>query len=98
METKTKVYIQNTEYIIRAQLDPDYIQDLAEKINERIFELKKANPKMTDNMALTLTALNLMDELVVLKEKSESADEVNISNKTNRLISMLEKGLIGDSP
>ena len=96
MGYQTKVNILNREYVLTGDLDSEYIKELAEKIDERLVQIKKNLNKKTDDVhLLILLAMNLMDEVELCREKSEQTSEDEISKKTNRLITMLEKGLVG---
>jgi cell division protein ZapA (FtsZ GTPase activity inhibitor) len=96
MAYQTKVNILNQDYILTGDLDSNYIKGLAQKINDRLAQIKGGpDNKIGDLRALILLAMNLMDELELYKEKSQNSSEDEISKKTNRLISLLEKGLVG---
>jgi len=97
MGYQTKVHILNREYILTGDLDSTYIKDLARKIDDRLAEIKNGLGRKTDDMhLLILLSMNLMDELELLREKSEVSPDDEIYQKTNRLISLLEKGIVGD--
>ncbi|MDH4199451.1 MAG: cell division protein ZapA [Spirochaetia bacterium] len=97
MESKAKVRILNKEYIIKGDVDFSYIENLAKKVDKRILEIKDSSSKDTDEMQLLiLLALNLMDEVEMYQEKNRELPAEEITQRTNRLISMLEKGIIGD--
>jgi len=97
MGYQTKVQILNREYILTGDLDSVYIRELARKIEDRLLEIKNGLGRKTDDLhLLILLSMNLMDELELLREKSEVSPDDEIYQKTNRLISLLEKGLVGD--
>jgi len=96
MASQTTVHILNREYVLSGELDPGYIQDLARKIDDRLFEIKNSMGRKTDDLhLLILLAMNLMDEVELSKEKSKLNRDDEISQKANRLISLLEDGLVG---
>ncbi|MDH4263129.1 MAG: cell division protein ZapA [Spirochaetia bacterium] len=96
MGYQTKVNILNREYVLTGDLDSEYIKELAEKIDERLLQIKKNLSKKPDDVhLLILLAMNLMDEIELCRGKSLQPSEDEISRKANRLISMLEKGLVG---
>lgn len=97
MGSQTKVSILNREYVLTGELDSDYIKKLAGKIDDRLSEIKNTLGKKSDDLhLLILLSMNLMDEIEFLGEKNQRPSEDEFLKKTNRLISMLEKGLVGD--
>ena len=97
MGNQTKVHILKREYVLSGDLNPDYIRQLAQKIDDRLTDIKKAMGGKSDDLhLLILLAMNLMDEVELFHEKSQNPSEDEIFKKTNRLISMLEKGIVGD--
>lgn len=97
MESRVKVNIQNRDYLLKCNLDADYMKDLAENLNNRLNAIQKsAAGKIDENQALILVALNILDEIEMTKT-APPVSEDEVLKKTNRLISMLEKGIVGDT-
>jgi cell division protein ZapA (FtsZ GTPase activity inhibitor) len=97
MDSKIKVKILNREYVLKGELDSDYIGFLAEKLNARLDEMKSYSPRKMDDLHLViLVALNLLDEAEMSQKNPDEISEDEAVKKTNRMITMLEKGIIGD--
>jgi cell division protein ZapA len=69
-----KVTILGQEYPVRADLDPDYIREIAEIVDERMRMIYQADPNRPTLRIAILAALNLSDEIYSLRrEKQEIA-------------------------
>ena len=92
--------IQKQRYHISSQLDLEYLEELALGLDERINAISNSNPKLNKLEATTLSALNLLDELIQENHYNEKSDEEKQSIKTrsNQLIDLLDFSLIGDHP
>jgi len=101
MSVVTKVRILGREYTLKGNVDSDYMNNIALKVDERVEEIRKLFPAGDELQLVILTTLNLIDEIEQLKKNppvnSISESDADISLKTDRLITMLEKGIIGDS-
>ena len=97
--SRSRVTIMGRQYTLKGDLDPDYMALLARKVDEKIEELRAIAPNMDTLQLVILTALNYVDELEQLKKESgikESSHTDEASQKALSLITMLEKGIIGD--
>lgn len=96
--SRSRVTIMGRSYTLKGDLDPDYMALLARKVDEKIEELRLIAPNMDTLQLVILTALNYADELEQFKKtnggQSSQTDEIN--QKTMSLITMLEKGIIGE--
>lgn len=97
---REKVRILSEEFTIVAQTDGETVRDLAKMVEERMEELREAIPGATTVRLAMLCALNLADELHQVRRElvslgSEVVDPV-VVERTQRLISLLEEGIIGD--
>ncbi len=96
MDNKVKVNIYGNVYNIKGDAEPEYIQRLADYINERMEDM---NRNITNGNAVQiaiLTALNITDEYFQLQEMKGDVTG-SLEQKANILISMLEEGIIGDT-
>ncbi|MDO5725982.1 MAG: cell division protein ZapA [Tissierellia bacterium] len=77
MSAKSKVTIKILEYdfTLTGYDEPKYLEDLGEKVNSIIKELRSRNPKLNQTESLILAALNLCDDLEKEKQKSERVIE-----------------------
>jgi len=71
-KTRTKVLINGQEYIIKSTYPSEQIKRIAAYVDEKMAEIKKANPYLSLGKLAVLTALNITDELFILKDEHES--------------------------
>ncbi|MBN1500500.1 MAG: cell division protein ZapA [Spirochaetes bacterium] len=94
-EPKVKVEIFGNIYNIQGEAPPEYINKLAQYVDNKMSEVSRSLPSENVLHTAILAALNIADEYFQLKEIDEHADSV-ILKRANALISMLEEGIIGD--
>lgn len=93
--SRVQVKILGEDYTILGDADEETIRSLATMVDERMRELKSAIPNASPTRLAVLCAMNLADELNQLRN-SESASHPILEEKTKKLISLLEEGIIGD--
>lgn len=94
---RVSVSILGEQYTIRGAADPGYISEVADLVDTRMRELRATSAgKFGMTRLAILTAINLADEL--LQQKQGKSDNQEIEKRTHRLITLLDEGLIGDSP
>ncbi|MDV6234554.1 cell division protein ZapA [Leptospira ellisii] len=100
---RVKVRILGEEYTILGETGEDYIYSLADEVDRKLRELGAGMPGASKQKLAILAALNFADELQQIREsKSESIPQKDaagtgeIEEKTRRLITLLEEGIIGD--
>jgi len=71
-KTRTKVLINGQEYIIRSTYSSEQIKKIAAYVDGKMMEIKNANPYLSPGKLAVLTALNITDELFLLKDEHES--------------------------
>ncbi len=71
-KTKAIVRIAGREYTIRGTETEEYIHSVAIHVNRRMEEILKAQPGLSTAMASVLTALNLGDEVLKLRQEIET--------------------------
>lgn len=101
METspsRVKVRILEEDYTILGETDPSAILDLAKMVDERCRELQASLPSASKTRIAILCALNIADELHQARNLNEGSESYNplMEEKTKKLISLLEEGIIGD--
>lgn len=94
---KIRVNIMGRDYTLRGDLDPDYMQTLASRVNSKIEDLRGVSAGVDLLQLAILAALNFADEAEQLTGGKDPEELGEIEEKTRRLISMLEKGIVGDS-
>jgi len=71
VKTTVKVNIYGSEYIVKANESPEYIQKLAFMVDKKMQQIGNRNRTMAGSKVAVLTALNLADELCKLREDYE---------------------------
>lgn len=74
MATKRRVDVQimGLPLSVRTERDDAWVHGLANQVNRRIEELRRAAPKATAQQLAVLVALNLAEELAVERERGSS--------------------------
>mgnify|MGYP001283426327 FL=1 len=67
-KVKAVVRIAGREYTIRAFETEEYIHRVAIYVNRKMEEITSAQPGLSTAMAAVLTAINLSDEVLKLKD------------------------------
>ncbi|EMY78141.1 cell division protein ZapA [Leptospira weilii serovar Ranarum str. ICFT] len=98
---RVKVRILGEEYTILSEAGADYIHSLAEDVDRKLRELGVGMPGASRQKLAILAALNFADELQQAKEIKNEPSPVSIKTgemeeKTRKLITMLEEGIIGE--
>ncbi|MCG9876591.1 MAG: cell division protein ZapA [Leptospiraceae bacterium] len=101
METspsRVKVRILEEDYTILGETDQTTIVEIARMVDERCKELQASLPSASKTRIAILCALNIADELHQAKNLNEGSEPSNplIEEKTKKIISLLEEGIIGD--
>jgi len=92
-----KVNIFGTEYPIKGDSDTDYIQEIAQYVNNKMIEIEKSLTVKSSLKIAILAALNIADELY--KERSDKNKALTtleeqshrLQEKVNHLIMDLEE-------
>ncbi|MES0491343.1 MAG: cell division protein ZapA [Leptospirales bacterium] len=93
---KIRVTIMGREYTLRGDLNPEYMETLAKRVNDKIEDLRSVASGVDALQLAILAALNFADEAEQLTGGQSPTELGDIEEKTRRLISMLEKGIVGD--
>jgi cell division protein ZapA len=83
------VRIYNQTYQIRSGDDPDYVERLAEYVNERMTEVSELTPTVDSFKVAVLSALNIADEYFSTKEKLNNFEE-KVREKSEKMSKLLE--------
>ena len=92
---KTKIDLGGKSFLISGDVSADYLHKLAQYINGKIEALGEANYKKDFAQSIVLVALNIVDEFFQIKQIKTGKDQI-FDEKIDQLISMLEKGIIGE--
>lgn len=84
----TSVTIYNQTYQIRSSDNSDYVERLAQYVNERMTEVSELTPTVDSLKVAVLAALNIADECFSAKEKINDFEEKirQESEKINKLL------------
>ncbi|MDF3822051.1 cell division protein ZapA [Leptospira sp. 96542] len=84
-------------YTIVGETSAEYIAEVANFVEERLYELGRSLPNASKTKLAVLCALNLADEMFQMKEKATASNlNPEIEERTKKIISLLEEGIIGD--
>ncbi len=86
------VTVQNVELIIRTDKSPEYVQELAEFVDERIKKISQNTPFVSSLKVSFVAAIDLANELFELRQKNKEIEDT-VKNKTEELVSLLEEGI-----
>ncbi len=70
------VTIMGQEYPVRADVDAEYLKQLAVNLDQRMRVLHQTEPSRAPLKVAVLTALNLMDELATLRREHDQLAEI----------------------
>ena len=97
---RTSVEILGERYTIRGEAEPGYIAEVGLMVDERMRELQAGSPHLSRSRLAVLAAINIADELLQERMSHEEQDDsvAEMARRANQLITLLDEGLIGDSP
>ena len=72
MKNRINITICATDYTIVAEESMDYVQKVAQMVDQKMTGLIEENPKLSTNMAAVLTAVNLCDELFKAQQTADN--------------------------
>lgn len=67
-KNRVKVQIMGEEYVIKGDAETEYLQNLAQVLDQRMAKLTSAHPRLTRTQIAVLTALNILDEYTRLQQ------------------------------
>lgn len=92
-----KVVIYNQTYTLRSEHEPDYIQQLAEHVNQRMVEIASATMTVDSLRVAILAAIQIADELYQSRrEIQETEDE--IAERSTKYAELLDQFLRASAP
>ncbi|MCB1177034.1 MAG: cell division protein ZapA [Leptospiraceae bacterium] len=98
--SRVEANIFGSDYTIAGDASEEYIRSITVFVDNKMRELAKVLPNASALKIAVLTAINITDEMFQLKESPDSEYNAKIvheyNEKTKKLISMLDKSLIGD--
>ena len=85
-----KIEIFGREYTVKSDLETEYIDKLAEYLNNKMTELSKEFPMVTAARLAVMTSLNIADELFRLKAENDECVE-QLERRIFQLIQKIDK-------
>jgi cell division protein ZapA len=95
--TRVSVRVFGEDYTILGEAEPSTILEIARMVDERLKELEQAMPQASRERLAVLCAMNLADELLQSLSLEKTSANPIAEEKTKKIISLLEEGIIGDS-
>lgn len=91
-KSEVTVTVQNVELVIRTDKSPEYVQELAEFVDERIKKISQNTPFVSSLKVSFVAAIDMANELFELRQKNKEIEDT-VKNKTEELVGMLEEGI-----
>jgi cell division protein ZapA len=92
-----KVVIYNQTYTLRSEHESEYIQQLADHVNQRMVEIASATMTVDSLRVAILAALQIADELYqARREIQETEDE--IAERSTKYAELLDQFLRSSTP
>jgi cell division protein ZapA len=87
-----EVHILGQKYVIKGDAPPEYIQQIADFVDEKLNEVYTTAPGITPLKAAILAALNIADELHRVKQQYNSISQgiKSIENKADSIIKLFD--------
>jgi cell division protein ZapA len=87
-----KVVIYNQTYTLRSEHDVDYIQQLADHVNQRMSEIASATMTVDSLRVAILAALQIADELYQARREIQETEE-EIAERSTKYADLLDEFL-----
>lgn len=91
-KSELTVTVQNVELLIRTDKTPEYVQELAEFVDERIKKISQNTPFVSSLKVSFVAAIDMANELFELRQKNKEIEDT-VKNKTEELVGLLEEGI-----
>ncbi len=91
MEKFTKVKIFGMEYSLRGEEDSEYMQELAQYVDEKMKEVAEHSSLVSTAKVAVLTALRMADELHQLKESPVGPSDGSAGRRIKKLVEMIDR-------
>lgn len=85
VEPKNRVHVKiyGEEYTMRGSASPDYMKRVAHYVDEKMRQIGQANSRLGISRIAVLTAVNLADELFLLRKELQEL-QMTLNQKTTR--------------
>lgn len=88
----TKVTIYDQTYNVAGDLDPAYVEELAQYVDARMREIARATDMVDSVKIAVLAALSISDELQSLR-RSRSEGRTELRERAERCLKLVERAL-----
>lgn len=88
-----KVHIYGTEYPVKGNTDVEYIKQVAEFVDSKMREVDQNIAVVSTLKVAILAALNIADELFKERKKSGANENIDLEDKVQKWITLLEHEL-----
>jgi len=90
------VKIFGNEYVLKGDADPEYVQQVAEFVNDRMNEVARSSAMASTAKVAILAAINIADELLRSQEGSIQSMAM-LEDRSAQIVRLLKQEL-GDDP
>ncbi|HXK60310.1 MAG TPA: cell division protein ZapA [Acidobacteriota bacterium] len=95
-ERKTTVSIYGQDYHVRSSSSPEYIEQLAAFVDERMREVSELTPTVDTLKVAILAALNISDKYFTARRRLQAFEET-VTEKAERMRATLDSALRSES-
>jgi cell division protein ZapA len=92
LKNKIEVEILGNRYNLKTDSDPEYINEVAKYLNDKINGMSGGAPTVSTSDLSILAALNITDELFKLR-KNVTEDYKKLFEKTSTLVEQIDRHL-----
>ena len=92
MSSRIKVDIYDQTYHVAGDLDPAYVEKLAQLVDTKMREVARATGTVDTVKVAVLAALGIADELFTLRESAEEGREA-MREEAKRCLKLVERAL-----
>ena len=89
MKRSVTVSVANQRLSLKTDAKPKYVKELADYVDHKLAEAKKAGRTVTTQSLALLAALNIADELLQLRESHETLKR-EVRERSRRILRSLE--------
>lgn len=87
---RAEVEIDGDRYTVRTELDPELAQKIALYVDQRIQQIRQSTSIISSSKIAILAALNIAEELFVLKLQKGEMEQV-VEEKSVQMLNMLDE-------
>lgn len=92
MSENVKVNIFDQTYYVAGELEPNYVQELAQHVDTRMRDIARATGTVDTVKVAVLAAMAIADEMYSLRETRQN-DTQELRERTKRCLKLVERAL-----